>query len=79
MLEILAISGGMALAVLIVAGVFGYAGFWMGRQVADKPIAMPGRPWATSSGQPVLDEYDAYDEALRSPGLDADMKKEAGK
>lgn len=79
MLEILAISGGMALAVLIVAGVFGYVGFWMGRQVADRPIPMPGGPWTTSSGQPILDEYDAYDEALRSPGLDADMKKETDK
>lgn len=79
MLEILAISGGTALAVLIIAGVFGYAGFWMGRQVADKPIPMPGGPWTTSPGQPVLDEYDAYDEALRSPGLDADIKGGTGK
>ena len=78
MLEILAISGGMALALLIVAAVFGYAGFWMGRQVADRPISMP-RPWTTNSGQPVLDEYDAYDEALRSPGLDADIKEGTGK
>ncbi len=74
MLETLLISGGMTLAALIVAAVFGYTGFWMGRQVADRPVSMPTWPLSNAGGQQILDEYDAYEDALRKPGLDADIK-----
>jgi hypothetical protein len=64
------------LVALLVAFAFLYLGFWMGRQVAERPIERKAKTY--SPGAPVLDEYDAYEEALHLPGIDADTK-EAGK
>jgi len=58
---------------LLVALAFLYLGFWMGRQVAERPIDRQAK--AYSPGAPVLDEYDAYEEALKAPGLDAETKE----
>jgi len=44
--------------------------------VAERPIERKAKTY--SPGAPVLDEYDAYEEALHLPGIDADTK-EAGK
>lgn len=59
---------------VVIAGVFSYMGFAAGRQVAEKPIQPAASRATMGTGEPVLDEYDAYEEALRGPGIDADVK-----